>query len=313
MSAFASIGVYNRQEDWIIAAVALLVCYLFIYPLIVYVKRKRYTNRIKDQTVTTSYKLPIDLAPVELSYIFSTSVTQSHVYATLLHLANRSILHLEKKHGEIFISMGPKVEKNLKSFEKMLVGYVNSAGGKVTFSELTRGTTTYGLSDGTKINGSRQYILWWLIRETLRKRKIINRHMHSTYTRMLVTFAVVGSLIVSVVPLMAVRFTQLLVDGQIDFDRIMDTFFSGFSFWFIAIIPVVLASFFILRYRGRMLGRDWLLAKEYKRYLGQIDAFREFVRLTHKNSLDFDSKELHEQAKAQTRPYAIACGFIKKF
>jgi len=61
-----------------------------------------------------------------------------------------------------------------------------------------------------------------------------------------------------------------------------------------------------------MLGRDWIMTTKYRRYLGQIDAYREFVRMTHKGVLKFESKELYMESMASTRPYAIACGYIKK-
>jgi hypothetical protein len=75
---------------------------------------------------------------------------------------------------------------------------------------------------------------------------------------------------------------------------------------------MVLVTFLLLKFRGRMLGRDWIMTEKYRRYIGQMDAFREFVRLAHKGKLRFESKELRKESIAITRPYAIACGFIKK-
>ena len=81
-------------------------------------------------------------------------------------------------------------------------------------------------------------------------------------------------------------------------------------FWVIALVPLVVISFFLLRYRGLMLGREWLLQPSHMRYLEQIDSYRAFVRLTHSGKLRFESKELQEQSRQQTMPYAIALGFV---
>ena len=61
-----------------------------------------------------------------------------------------------------------------------------------------------------------------------------------------------------------------------------------------------------------MLGRSWLLTEHMRRYLPQFEAYREFVRLTHAKKLRFESKELEKEARAGTRPYAIAFGYVNE-
>jgi hypothetical protein len=129
---------------------------------------------------------------------------------------------------------------------------------------------------------------------------------------MLVLFGGVGGLMVSVFTVTIIRFLQMISSGEVDVERIMLSIGSGFTLWVMAVIPLFIVSFVLLKYRGRMLGRDWIMTEKYRRYLGQMDAFREFVRLTHKNVLRFESKELRKESIASTRPYAIACGYIKK-
>jgi hypothetical protein len=100
--------------------------------------------------------------------------------------------------------------------------------------------------------------------------------------------------------------------GEVDAGRLLDSMRSSVLLWLMMLIPMLFISFGLLKFRGKMLGRDWVMTKKYRRYLGQIDAFREFVRMTHKGNLKFESKELYTESLAITRPYAIACGYIKK-
>jgi hypothetical protein len=129
---------------------------------------------------------------------------------------------------------------------------------------------------------------------------------------MLFIFGFVASFIVIEVTIISVRLMQMIGAGEVSTNRLIDSASSGISFWILAVLPILFISFGLLKFKGRMMGREWIMTSRYKRYLSQIDSFREFVRLTHKNRLKFESKELHKESVALTRPYAIACGFIKE-
>jgi hypothetical protein len=269
-------------------------------------------RRIKKQLVTSMYKIPVSMTPTELSYIFSTKVKQPQLYATLLDLANRSIIVMHDKHGKITVENGPKIDKNIHIFEKLLLDQFKDKPHPVNVERVISGFTNYELPKGSKITGSRQYVYWWLLRETLRSRGIIQRHLSKRYASMLLLFGVVGSLVISILSIVAFRFIEMIDIGEVDFGRLYESATSGFVLWLMLVIPMLFISYGLLKYRGRMLGRDWIMTKKYRRYLGQMDAFREFVRLTHKDKLRFESKELKKESIALTRPYAIACGYIKK-
>jgi hypothetical protein len=269
-------------------------------------------HRIKKQLVTSMYKLPIKMTPVELAYVFSTKVKQMQLYATLLDLANRSIVIMHNKNGKTTIEHGPKVSDDLTSFEILLLNQFKDKSGPVDIDLVLNGFTSNEVKNGVKISGSRQYVFWWLLRDTLRQREIVQRHLSKRYLKMLLSFGGLGSMIVSVVSVFAIRFIQMVNIGEVDVQRLIETIFSGLSFWAITLIPILFVGFFLLKYRGKMLGRHWIMTAKYRRYLGQIDAFREFVRLTHKDKLRFESSELRKESIALTRPFAIACGYIKK-
>lgn len=312
MSVFASIGVYNRGSDWLIAFAGLFIVYLIVYPLYIFFLRYRHMRRIKHQLVTSMYNLPIKFTPVELAYIFSSKVKRPQMYATLLDLANRSILVMHKNHGRVMVGVGPKVEKNLNSYEILLIDQVNINYEPIDIDKVFDGFTRYEPKSGNVISGSRQYVFWWLVRDTLRARSIIQKKLSKRYAVMLLLFGVLGSLSVCVLSVSIIRFFQMINGGEVDISRLGQSIYASMSFWLIAIVPMIFISFGLLKYRGLMLGRDWIMTDTYRRYLGQMDAFREFVRLTHKGTLKFESKDLYVESLAHTRPYAIACGYIKK-
>jgi hypothetical protein len=252
------------------------------------------------------------MTPTELAYIFSSKVKKQQLYATLLDLANRSILLMHDKHGSVTVEIGPKIDDNLQSFETLLYSQIKGRDVAVAVGKVLEGITSYDLSEKSKISGSRTHVFWWLLRETLRVRGIIQRNLSKRYALMLFTYGVLGSLMVSVLTVGTVRFFQMIQGGEVDFGRLTESLCASATFWLIMVIPMVFVSFILLKFKGRMLGRDWIMTPKYRRYLGQIDAFREFVRLTHKGKLHFESKELRKESIAVTRPYAIACGYIKK-
>ncbi len=314
MSVFAAVGVYDRGSDWLLATAGLFVVFVVIYPLYILYLRYTHTRGIRKQLVTSMYKLPVAMTPTELAYIFSAKVKQPQLFATVYDLANRSILIMHEKHGIITVETGPKIDNNLHSFEKLLMQQIDGRATPVAVRRVLDGISSYELDNDkkTKINGNRQYIFWWLLRETLRKRGIIKRNLSKRYAMMLFTYGVLGSFLVCTMTVGVVRFSQIVFGGQIDVDRLVMSLRSSALLWLIAVVPMLFVTYALFKFRGRMLGRDWILTHKYRRYLGQMDAYREFVRMTHKGILKFESKELYRESLVSTRPYAIACGYTKK-
>jgi hypothetical protein len=312
MSVFATFGAYNRNDDWLVILIGLIVCYLILYPLYILYLRYRYVRLIKKQLVTSMYKLPISMSPTELAYIFSSKVKRPQLFATILDLANRSIVIMHKTHDNLTVTNGPKVDNDIKPFEFLLLNKINETEEPTKVNSVIDGFTSYEVKKGVKIEGSKQYVFWWLLRDNLRSRKIIQTHLAKKYLYMLFIFGFVASFIVIEVTIISVRLMQMIGAGEVSTNRLIDSASSGISFWILAVLPILFISFGLLKFKGRMMGREWIMTSRYKRYLSQIDSFREFVRLTHKNRLKFESKELHKESVALTRPYAIACGFIKE-
>lgn len=311
MTILAVGGTGSRSEDWIFVGVVLAIAYVFLYPLFVLFKRSQQSRRIRKQLVTSAYKLPLKMTPVELSYIFSSKINQQHLFATLLDLANRSILVIRQKEGKMYVEPGPKVESGLTESESLLVDRVFEADRSIPVDQVISGYTS--LKTGNEeITGSRSYVFWWLLRHQLRKRRIIENHMTGRYTKMLFVFGVISSLFISMTSIAVWRFIQMLDSGEVDFDRLCEHWANAFVVWLILLLPIIIVSFADLKFRGRMLGRLWLLTKQNRRYINQFIAFKEYVRLSNKKSLRFESKELEKESTINTKPYAIALGFTKE-
>jgi hypothetical protein len=303
--------VYSQNDDWLVAGISIFLAYFILFPLYIYYLRNKHSRRIKRHLVTSAYKLPVNLSPTQLAYIFSSKVSKNQLYATLLDLTNRSLLVMDKEEHGTTVSIGPKIDDKLEIFEIHLLNKIKESSRPITVEKLIQGTDSIETKTGEKIKGKSSYIYWWLQRESLRDRKIIEKRMTAKYLFLLFKFGVVGGLIISVMPLTIIRFVQMLQSGEVDISAMTENICAGLLFWLMSLIPLCIISFFLLRFRGRMLGRSWLLTNNFKRYLGQLDAFREYVRLSHKDKLRFESRELKKESIAQTRPYAIACGYIK--
>jgi hypothetical protein len=312
MSTFAAVGSPSRTSDWIFVVVVLLVCYLIIYPVYIFSLRYQKSRRIKNQLVTSTYKLPAPMTPTEFAYIFSSKVKRPQLYATLLDLANRSVLQLHRKEGKPVVDLGPKIDDNLNSFELMLITPVQVADREIDVNVVLEGRTNYTDRDKKPISGTKNYVYWWLLRDRLRERGIIEKRMSGRYSKMLLLFGAGAGLLIAVVSLVSWRFSEMLIEGKVDFGYLFETKINAFWMWLILVVPLLITSFFLLRLRGKMLGRSWLLTDKYKRYQGQLISFHEFVRLTNKGKLKFESKELETESRLQTRPYAIALGYEKE-
>jgi hypothetical protein len=217
----------------------------------------------------------------------------------------------KKKSGIIHADIGPKVDKKLTNYEQFLMTPIEEADEDIAITRIIDGPGQYKLPSGYLIKGSKQYVFWWLLRDTMRKKSLIKTEMWRKYISMIVSFGLMYSFVLIFASILAVRILRMLDTGELIIGDFVTSLENSFLLWAIVALPCIAISFFLLRFRGRMLGRYWLLTPKYERYLEQFEAYREFVRLTHKGKLHFDSKTLEKESLAQTRPYAIAFGYAK--
>lgn len=67
----------------------------------------------------------------------------------------------------------------------------------------------------------------------------------------------------------------------------------------------------VVRIKGKLLGRGWILSGKKKRLLGQFDAFREYVRLVQLGKVSFENNDAEKSEKTRTLPYAVALGYAQ--
>jgi hypothetical protein len=305
---FATID-FTRSDDMRVAALVLFVVYFVIYPTVVILERNRHARRIKTQLVTSIYKIPLNLTPVDMAYLFSPRVKKSQIYATVIDLVNRGVLRSEGSKTDIKLAIGPRVDNELKTYEKMLVKLVEMHGPTVKLETLLTGETTFKTTDGERIGGSREYVFWWLVRESLRDEGYIHRHMGIYYLKMLIVFGGLWSLFIAITSTVTYRFIVMLQSGEIDLSQLVNAATQSSALW-VMVLPVLLVgSFFLLKFGGKMRGRKWVMTHKTEHFLKQICAFREFTRLSLKGRLRFESKELREESISATNAYAHAFGY----
>ncbi len=310
MNTFGAMEV-SRNADYRLALLSLAVAYLLVYPIWVMYKRRRFQRRISLSVVTSMYKLSVKMSPAEMAYVFSARVGKRHLYATLLDLTNRNVLVMKNNSSGIAVEFGTNTADKLHSYEKLLVGQLHIAGKQAAVRTMVDGFTNYSLSSGEKIRGSRTYVFWWLLRNTLRQNARIYENMTPKYVRLLVSTGVLAGAVIVFIPLMLIRISQSVASGDVDLANWVEHMVNAGVLWLMALMPLLIVSFFLLRFRGLMLGREWLLKPSFLRYIEQIDSYRAFVRLTHNGKLRFESKELQQLSREQTMPYAIALGYVR--
>jgi len=310
METVAIVSFEGRVEDRIVVGLALVLCYLIIFPAYVLATRAVSKNRIKKQIVTSQYKLPIHLSPSEFSYVFSSKIDKKHIYATLLDLANRSMVIISKREGNIFVSQGPRVDEKIPDTDKLIMENVQEVQEQ-QINVFTDGKSSYKSITNGVVEGSKTYIFWWVLRNQMQKSNLINSNMKLKYFKMIFTNGVLLSYLITLISVISVNFVRMSREGEIEAKQVFQSIIDISCFLFLLIIPIMIITFFLLKMRGKNLGRYWLIKQKNIRYLPQIVAYREFVVLAHRNRLKFESKQLKTKALAETRPYAVALGITK--
>ncbi len=310
MSTVAMVFFEGRVEDRVVVGLALILCYLILFPGYVLFTRAISKNRIRKQIVTSQYKLPIRLSPSEFSYIFSSKIDKKHILATILDLANRSLLIVDQREGKLFVSPGPRIDDKLSDYENLVMEKV-AENSRQNIESFTDGKSSFKSLNKGKIEGSRVYVFWWVMRNQMQKDGIINSNMKLKYLKMLFTNGVLISYLITVISVISVTFVRMSREGEIEARQVFESLVDISCFLFLLMIPILIITFFLLKMRGKNLGRYWLIKQKNIRYLPQIVAYREFVVLAHKNKLKFESTQLKTKSLAETRPYAVALGITK--
>lgn len=311
MDAWTSLIDGEQYGVWVAMSVAYLLFAFVFYPVRYFLKQQKFRRQISTHLVTSVYNLPTELSPAELSYLFSPSVGKRQLYASLMQLTNDGVLHSSVEKGKLQFTIGPRVDTKMPLSSAYLLDILEQSGGALYVEGFTEGNMSYKLPNThEKVDGSKNYVFWWVVREGLRQRGVIVKRPIEAYF----TVILKSHIKLTLLSLFAVGLLHAALmsgQGEISLDATGSLLLQT-VFWFgVFFIPAFIVSFMSVRIRGKFLGRDWILTDKKQRLLNQFDAFREYVRLVHEGNVAFESDEAQRQAELRVLPFAVALGYAK--
>lgn len=310
MDVWTSLLEGERYGVWLIGSLFLLIFALVVCPFIYAYRQRKFRLQIANHVITNTYKLPQEITPAELSYIFSSSIKKRHVYASLMQLVNDGILSGVMHNGSYLLRIGPRVDSRMPLASAYVIDQVEQAE-QLLPEKLVDGNTSYTVSSTSeKVDGSKLYVFWWLIREGLRERGIIVSRPVKAYLSVVIKnqLKIVGCTILSVFSL---QLLLMVIGGDIDLGATRNLLSQAFVGFAVTFPLTFLIAFFLVKIRGRFLGRYWVMTEKKRRLLNQFDAFREYVRLVQEGRAIFESDEAERRARLKTLPYAVALGYAE--
>lgn len=285
---------------------------VFILPAALFRKWYFYRRRLKKQVITAEYVPPLGLNPAEIGYLFDGKLREQEVGATIIYLIQKGYLHLKKTNeGKKRIYAGPRVGEGLKSYEKKLVDEAEHPDG-VSAEELLHRFVSFR-SRNKKNFGSKEFMFTQLVHQTLQQQKYVRGSWlkHFLFGSFIISILLEVVLIYMpmTISIALITLNQGTVDFEIVFALGMTAFMMGIFFW----IPLYGAAMFIYYFRGRVLGREWIITDKLQRFWPQLVGFRQYINLVEQEKLEFATKEMSKMSKNDTLSYAVALGYVKNW
>lgn len=309
MDVWTSLTSGEQYGVWFALSGVFIAYALILCPLRYAYKQRKFRYQISTHLVTSSYKLPEELTPAELSYLFSRSISRRHLNGSLMQLVNEGILSPLTSQGKLLFSMGPRVDSKIALSSAYLIDMVEGSEQPYAVHDFSDGTIVYRVPNThEEVKGSKIYVFWWLVREGLRQRGVIVKRPLRAYFLIIFKTQLL-TVIVSLLTVIILHAFIMTINGEIELEAIRQLLTNA-AFWFgVTFIATFTVSAFTIRLKGQFLGRDWILTGKKKRLLNQFDAFREYVRLVQKGDVAFENNEAQRAAELRTLPYAVALGY----
>ena len=112
-------------------------------------------------------------------------------------------------------------------------------------------------------------------------------------------------------PLAVFSAMYILTTSALDAEVVMVLLRFGAIVSLVSLIPLLLISVFIMKYRSQLLGRRWMATKKLERKWPQLIGFREYTRLCYTDKLTFSDKLTRKKVRVKVLPYAIAFNAAK--
>ncbi|MCA9324188.1 DUF2207 domain-containing protein [Candidatus Saccharibacteria bacterium] len=296
-------------EQWLLfLAIALFV----ISPLAFFKRWFFYRRRLKRQPITAEYVSPLDLNPAEMSYLFDGKLHDREVGATIIHMIQRGLLHLKKMDNGKRIFAGPRIEADLKSYEKKFVEEADTAEG-IEASALLKRFASLKTKDVGMVAASKQLVFTQLVHSDLQRRQFVKNNSTPRFLIGVVKVILFMFAILIFLPILSLWGVSAISAGTTDLERLLSFAKLALVLSGILALPFFGIAALIYIQRGRIVGCDWIITEKLGRQWSQIIGFRQYVQLVENEKLEFQSEELKKRSKNDTLPYAVALGFVKNW
>lgn len=263
-------------------------------------------RRILTHRITAEYVAPLEFDPAEMSYLFRRKLDERDFAALLVFMSQRGVIHFRKHDGKKVVLPGPKYEGNLKPYERLILEVVEE-NRFLPASELLMGY------DSIFKRNSKDATLSSLVRADLEKRGFIKKNYIARYMQSIFKGTLLSLIAIVWLPSVFLWFYGLVTQGGSDFTNIDNVVYTSLMMSLAATVPI-LGFVIVVRFlQSRSLGRSWIAENKLRRFWPHIIGFRQFVCLSEKEKLNFESKTLKKTSEINTLPYAIAFRLVENW
>lgn len=263
-------------------------------------------RRILSHRITAEYVAPLEFDPAAMSYLFRRKLDERDFAALLVFMSQRGVIHFRKHEGKKVVLPGPKYEGNLKLYERLILEVVEE-NRFLSSNELLKGYDTIfkrNTPDAT---------LTSLVRADLEKHGFIKKNYSARYAHSILKGTLLSLIAIVWLPSILLWFYGLITLGGSDFTNIDNVAYTSCMMSLVAMVPILVFVIIVRFLQSRSLGRSWIAENKLRRFWPHIIGFRQFVYLSEKEKLNFESKTLKKTSEINTLPYAIAFRLVENW
>lgn len=296
-----------QDFDTVPIVINFLLGFLVAVALVAVFMRRWYfaRKRILSHRITAEYVAPLEFSPAEMSYLFRRKLDERDFAATLVFMAQRGVIHFRKHEGKKIVLPGPKYEGNLRSYERTILDVIDEHK-QLSSQELLDGYTSI-------FERKAQSTFTLEVKKHLEKRGYIKKNYLFGYLQSVTKGTLLSLLAIVWIPSIFLWFYGVVLQGGSDFSDIDDIVYTSLMILLVLIVPVLIFVVIVRLLQSRSLGRSWVAEPKLKRFWPHIIGFRQFVYLSEKEKLNFESKSLKKSSEVNTLPYAVSFRLVKNW
>lgn len=285
---------------------------IIITPLALFRRWYFYRRRLKKHVITAQYESPLDLNPAELGYLFDGKLRDREVGATIIHLLQRGLLHIKKTDNGNRIFSGPRIDDNLRSYEKKLIEEADIEGG-ISGEDLLKRFIGIHTQDFNIPVATKTQVFTLLVHDDLQKKSYVKNRSLLAFLWGSWRISVFLCFVILYFPLALLWGYQTLQSGTVDLLQLVMVLALATIISSVFFIPFLIVGMILNYYRGSIVGREWMITPKLERLWPQIVGYRQYVQLVEADRLEFDNDRLKKLSKNSALSYAVALGFVKNW